>query len=110
MLRIVVDNSCSKTGASSGQMSRSKVFDTYWLRVNLPDLWRAYLRGRYGRAEDVAAAFGCTYQTALNWYKHGTSRPSADSLLWARCLDPEGFDAVFSPRAMMRAAEDRRVA
>lgn len=104
-LTLIVNNSVSseQDGRTVGPKSCSKFLDPYWLRVNLQDIWGAYNDVRFARVEDVAAFYGVSFQTALNW-KNRLGRPTADKLLMAYLSDPAGFAACFGPDAVLRDA------
>lgn len=59
-------------------------------RVAFLDRWSALIRHLFGSREDVASAFGVTFQTACNWWD-GTNRPSGDKVALTAITWPEAF-------------------
>ena len=52
--------------------------------------WGALIRDLFRTREDVASAFGVTFQTACNWWD-GSNRPSGDKVALAALTWPEDF-------------------
>jgi len=103
-LQVIVSNgSCAEPDPAGDQKSHARILDPYWLRVNLPDLWAAYLQDRFDRIEEVATFFGVAFQTACTWWR-GEGRPSSDKLLLAWLSDRDGFAAHFADAPQMRRA------
>ncbi|OWJ71399.1 hypothetical protein CDV50_10365 [Haematobacter massiliensis] len=64
------------------QKSLSNLFEPRAFRLRFADYWSKFLRQNYRRPEDVAVAFGVTFQTACNWWD-GLNRPSGDAVALA---------------------------
>ena len=61
--------------------------DGFWLKRNMPQLWRNYVRATYRSREACAAYFEVTFQTACNWWD-GLHAPS--SAVYARASLEDG--------------------
>lgn len=59
--------------------------DPYALRAAMADRWGLWVRRHFRRPEDVAVAFGVTFQAARNWFD-GLHRPSGETVLMAQLV------------------------
>ncbi|MCV2877590.1 hypothetical protein OE699_01890 [Sedimentimonas flavescens] len=59
-------------------------------RVAFCGRWQGLMQHLFRTREDVASAFGVTFQTACNWWD-GTNRPSGDRVALAAITWPEEF-------------------
>jgi hypothetical protein len=75
-------------------MSRSKVLD---YRARFAARWSRFLRETYATPEDVAAAFGVRFQTALNWWQ-GENAPSGAFVGLAFAMHPGAAPALLGAR------------
>lgn len=64
--------------------------DPFALRAAMAVRWGAWLRRHFRRPEDVAVAFGVTFQCARNWWG-GLHRPSGETVLMAQLIWGEDF-------------------
>lgn len=59
--------------------------DPFALRAAMAVRWGAWVRRHFRRPEDVAVAFGVTFQAARNWFD-GLHRPSGETVLLAQMV------------------------
>lgn len=64
--------------------------DPYALRAAMAVRWGEWVRRHFRRPEDVAVAFGVTFQAARNWFD-GLHRPSGETVLMAQLIWGEDF-------------------
>lgn len=84
-------------------MSCSKVFEPRGFRAFFAARWGAFLRENYRNPEEVAAAFGVRYQTALNWWQ-GVNAPSGWASALASQTHAESFSEHMGSERVGRAA------
>jgi len=66
--------------------------DPYALRAAMAVRWGEWVRRHFRRPEDVAVAFGVTFQAARNWFD-GLHRPSGETVLMAQLVWGDAFTA-----------------
>lgn len=77
-------------GARAMRRAHGWVIDPTPYRTAFADHWGKFLREVFATREDVAAAFGVTFNTASNWWD-GLNRPYGDHVALAALTFPEEF-------------------
>lgn len=72
--------------------------DPYVLRAAMAVRWGEWVRRHFRRAEDVAVAFGVTFQCARNWFD-GLHRPSGETVLMAQMIWGDEFTSFMREAA-----------
>jgi len=77
-------------GRAAHRRAHGWCVDPIQYRVAFLDHWSDLIRHLFVTREDVAAAFGVTFQTACNWWD-GINRPSGDKVALAAVTWPDEF-------------------